>query len=318
VPYVVRRALLVIPTLLGISFLAFALANLAPGDPAEQVLRRTSDRPPTAAEIHVKRKELQLDRPLVAQYVYWAGRAVRGDLGVSYTTRRPVVSELRHRIPYTLQLTVLAALLALAIALPAGIICALHRNRLFDQLARLTSLAGASMPSFWLALNLIVLFAVRLSLVPVAGKGGWQTYILPVVTLAVTPAAVLSRFTRSTMLEILEDDYMRTARAKGLSDWRTVIRHGLRNALVPLLTAFSVSLGHLLAGAVIVETIFVWPGVGKLALDAIQDRDYPMIQGFVLYAGAAFAGINLLVDLLYRVIDPRIFAPGVTSGGGDR
>jgi ABC-type dipeptide/oligopeptide/nickel transport system permease component len=313
VPYPLRRALLVIPTLLGISFLAFALANLAPGDPAEQVLRRTSDRQPTPREIAEKRLELKLDRPLVTQYVSWAGRAFQGDLGISYATRRPVVSELRNRIPYTLQLTVAAALLALAIAVPAGIVCALHRNKLFDQGARLLSLAGASMPSFWLALNLILLFAVRLSMVPVAGRSGWNSYVLPVLTLAVTPAAVLSRFTRSTMLEILEDDYMRTARAKGLTEWRTVLAHGLRNAMVPLLTSFSISLGHLLAGAVIVETIFVWPGVGKLALDAITERDYPMIQGFVLYAGAAFCAINLLVDLAYGVIDPRIRRANVAA-----
>lgn len=314
-PYVLRRAFLVIPTLLGISFLAFALANLAPGDPAEQVLRRTSDRQPTPQEVAEKRDELKLNRPLVTQYVAWAGRAFRGDLGISYATRRPVVSELRHRIPYTLQLTVLAALLALAVAIPAGIISALYRNKLFDQAARILSLAGASMPSFWLALSLIVLFAVRLSMVPVAGRGGWESYVLPIITLAVTPAAVLSRFARSTMLEILDDDYMRTARAKGLTEWRTVVGHGLRNALVPLLTAFSISLGHLLAGAVIVETIFVWPGVGKLALDAIQDRDYPMIQGFVLYAGAAFCFINLLVDLAYGVIDPRIKRAGTRVTG---
>ena len=317
-PYVLRRCLLAVPTLLGISFLAFALANLAPGDPAEQLLRRISDAPPTRQEIIDTREEMGLNRPLVAQYVSWVGRAVQGDLGISYSTRRPVTSELGHRIPYTLQLTVLAALLALAIAVPAGIVCALHRNKLFDQLARLASLAGASMPSFWLALSLIVFFAVRLSMVPVAGRGGLDSYVLPVVTLAVTPAAVLARFTRSTMLEILDDDYMRTARAKGLTEWRTVLGHGIRNALVPLLTAFSISLGHLLAGAVIVETIFVWPGVGKLALDAISNRDYPMIQGFVLYAGATFAVINLLVDLAYGVIDPRIRAAGATIRGPRR
>ena len=314
-PYVLRRALLVIPTLVGISFLAFAFSNLAPGDPAEQLLRRTSDRPPTPAEVTEKRQELGLDRSLVAQYVTWAGRAAQGDLGTSYSTRRPVVSELRHRIPFTLQLTVLAALLALVIAVPLGIVSALYRNRFVDQLARLVSLAGASVPSFWLGLSLIVLFAVRLSLVPVAGRSGLQSYILPVVTLAVSPAATLSRFTRSTMLEVLEDDYMRTARAKGLSARRAVVHHGVRNALVPMLTAFSISVGHLLAGTVIVETIFVWPGVGKLALDAIQQRDYPMIQGFILYAGATFAAINLLVDVAYGVIDPRISAQSSVPGG---
>lgn len=315
--YALRRCLLVIPTLLGISFLAFAMANLAPGDPAVEFLRRISDRQPTPEEVRQVREELRLDESIVEQYGAWVGRAVQGDLGISYSTRRPVTTELGHRIPFTLQLTVLAAGLALLIALPLGIISALYRNRLVDQVARLTSLAGASMPSFWLGLSLIVLFAVRWSMVPVAGRGGFDSYILPVVTLAVAPAAVLSRFTRSTMLEILDDDYMRTAHAKGLTPWRAVITHGLRNALVPLLTAFSISLGHLLSGAVIVETIFVWPGVGKLGLDAIQQRDYPMLQGFVLYAGAAFAAINLLVDLAYGAIDPRIAAAGRGTGGAE-
>lgn len=315
--YALRRCLLVIPTLLGISFLAFAMANLAPGDPAVEFLRRISDRQPTPEEVRQVREELRLDESIVEQYGAWVGRAMQGDLGISYSTRRPVTTELGHRIPFTLQLTVLAAGLALLIALPLGIISALYRNRLVDQVARLTSLAGASMPSFWLGLSLIVLFAVRWSMVPVAGRGGFDSYILPVVTLAVAPAAVLSRFTRSTMLEILDDDYMRTAHAKGLTPWRAVITHGLRNALVPLLTAFSISLGHLLSGAVIVETIFVWPGVGKLGLDAIQQRDYPMLQGFVLYAGAAFAAINLLVDLAYGAIDPRIAAAGRGTGGAE-
>ena len=315
--YALRRCLLVIPTLLGISFLAFAMANLAPGDPAVEFLRRISDRQPTPEEVRQVREELRLDESIVEQYGAWVGRAVQGDLGISYSTRRPVTTELGHRIPFTLQLTVLAAGLALLIALPLGIISALYRNRLVDQVARLTSLAGASMPSFWLGLSLIVLFAVRWSMVPVAGRGGFDSYILPVVTLAVAPAAVLSRFTRSTMLEILDDDYMRTAHAKGLTTWRAVITHGLRNALVPLLTSFSISLGHLLSGAVIVETIFVWPGVGKLGLDAIQQRDYPMLQGFVLYAGAAFAAINLLVDLAYGAIDPRIAAAGRGTGGAE-
>ncbi len=304
--YVLRRCLLLAPTLIAISFLAFALANLAPGDPAEQLIRRTTDHQPTPEEVRSVRHELGLDKSLVAQFTSWVGRAATGDLGISYTTRRPVVSELGRRIPFTLQLTVLAAGLALFLAIPLGIVSALHRNKLVDQAARLTSLAGASMPSFWLGLSLIVLFAVRLSAVPVAGRSGVESYLLPVLTLAVAPAAVLSRFTRSTMLEILEDDYIRTAHAKGLSRWGAVMGHGLRNALVPLLTAFSISLGHLLSGAVIVETIFVWPGVGRLGLDAILNRDYPVMQGFVLYAGFTFAAINLLVDVAYGVIDPRI------------
>ena len=304
--YVVRRVLLVIPTLLGVSFLAFALANLAPGDPAEQFIRRVTDRPPTPEEIVEVRHDLGLDRPLLVQFVRWTWNAAQGELGTSYSSRRPVVDELAHRAPFTLQLAIPAALLALAVALPVGTVCALYRSRPTDQVVRITALAGASMPSFWLALLLILLFAVHLSLVPVAGRGGLSSYALPIATLALEPAALLSRFTRSTMLETLGEDYIRTARAKGLSRWLVVERHALRNALIPVLTYFGTRLGHLMTGAVIVETIFVWPGLGKLTVDAIAARDFPMLQGVVVLAGLTFAIVNLAVDLAYAAIDPRI------------
>ncbi|MDQ4070828.1 MAG: ABC transporter permease [Actinomycetota bacterium] len=304
--YVVRRLLLVIPTLLGVSLLAFALANLAPGDPADQYLRRVLDRVPTTEEIREARHELGLDRPLVVQFVNWTWDAARGELGTSYASRRPVADEVIERAGFTLQLAIPAALLALLVALPVGTICAVYRSRPTDQVVRLTALAGASMPSFWLALLLILLFAVHLSLVPVAGRGGLSSYLLPVATLALEPAAVLSRFTRSTMLETLSEDYIRTARAKGLSRSLVVLRHALRNALIPVITYFGTRLGHLVTGAVIVETIFVWPGIGKLTVDAIATRDFPMLQGVVVFAGLTFAIINLLVDLSYAMIDPRI------------
>lgn len=304
--YVVRRLLLVIPTLLGVSFLAFALSNLAPGDPAEQYLRRVLDRVPTNEEVKETRHDLGLDRPLVVQYANWTWDAARGELGTSYASRRPVAEEVVRRAGYTLQLVIPAALLALLVALPVGTICAVYRSRPTDQVVRLTALAGASMPSFWLALLLILLFAVHLSLVPVAGRGGLASYALPIATLALEPAAVLSRFTRSTMLETLGEDYVRTARAKGVSRWRVVERHALRNALIPVLTYFGTRLGHLVTSSVIVETIFVWPGIGKLTVDAIATRDFPMVQGVVVFAGLTFALINLLVDLSYAAIDPRI------------
>lgn len=304
--YVLRRCLLVIPTLLGVSFLGFALVNLAPGNPAEQFVRRATDRPATPAEIQQVTRQLGLDRPIVVQFVLWIGHAARGDLGVSYSTREPVSRELARRIPNTLEIAVPAALLALAIALPLGSFAAVRRNHLSDQILRLASLAGASMPSFWLALLLILLFAVRLSLVPVAGRGGIDTFVLPVVTLALEPAAVLARFTRSTMLETLGEDYVRTAQAKGLSQRTVVIRHALRNALIPVVTYFGSRLGYLITAAVIVETIFVWPGIGRLTVDAVGQRDYPMVQGVVVFAGASFALINLLVDISYRYLDPRI------------
>ena len=309
--YLLRRILLVVPTLLGVSLLAFALANLTPGDPAEELLRRTTDHPPTPQAVAETREELGLDRPLAVQYVSWLRNAVVGDLGISYDTRRPVATEILHRVPRTLELAVPAALAALVVAVVLGVVAAVNRNRWPDQVLRVVSVAGASMPSFWLALLLIMVFALELSLLPVAGReAGVRSLVLPVLTLALAPTAVLARFTRSAMLETLGDDYVRTARAKGVGGWRVVGHQALRNACIPLVTAFGTSLGHLVSGAVIIETIFLWPGVGKLAVDAILQRDYPMIQGFTLYAGVAFVAINLVVDLSYGAFDPRVRLTG--------
>ena len=313
--YALRRCLLVVPTLLGVSLLAFALANLAPGDPAEQLIRRVSDRPPTDAEIREARRELGLDRPLVVQFGRWVADAARGDLGISYSTRQPVAAELRRSIPRTLELAVPAALLALAVAIPLGSYTALRRGRPADQVVRLGAMAAASMPSFWLALLLVLSFAVTLPWLPASGRGSLSTFVLPVLTLALEPSAVLSRFARSSMLEVLGQDYVRTARAKGLSEWMTVGSHALRNALIPVMTYFGSRLGHLIAGAVIVESIFVWPGIGRLTVDAVAQRDYPMVQGVVVFAGGAFALISLAVDLSYAVVDPRIRLGRKVTGG---
>jgi peptide/nickel transport system permease protein len=312
--FVLRRVLLMIPTLFGISLLTFGLANATPGDPAFQAAQRSLGRTPNAREVAFERRELHLDRPLPIQYVDWVGRALRGDLGVSFASRTPVRQELFRRIPFTLELAVPAMALALLVAVPAGMISALRRNRPVDQIVRLVSLAGACMPSFWLALLLIILFSVRLSLLPVAGRGGLDHLVLPVVTLSTVPMSILARYTRSTMLEALGSDYVVTARAKGSTPWRIVTRHVLRNSLVPLITTAGAQLGFLLAGATVIETIFVWPGVGKLLVDAIAARDYPMIEGFVLYAGVAFVVLNLVVDVLYAAIDPRI----VVGHGGQQ
>lgn len=304
--YAFRRLALVVPTLLGLSILTFVLSNLAPGDPAEEYARRTRDRPPNEEEIQAARVELGLDKPLLVQYVSWVGRLARADLGTSFTTRRPVRSELARGIPYTLELALPAATLALGMAVAFGTLSALYRNRPLDQAVRVAALTGASIPSFWLALLLIIVFAVNLSLVPVSGRGGILALILPTVTLALGPAAVLSRFTRSAVLETLGEDYIRTARSKGAPARRVLLRHALRNALVPLVTSFGLTVGNLMAGAVIVESIFGWPGLGRIGLDSIRQRDYPMIQGFVLYAGLATILVNLAVDLAYAAIDPRI------------
>lgn len=304
--FVLRRVLLMVPTLIGISILTFGLANATPGDPAFVAAQRNLGRTPTPAEVTAQRHELELDHPLVGQYLRWVGRAARGDLGISYATHGPVRKELFRRIPFTLQLAIPAIVVAMLVAIPAGMVSALYRNRPVDQVMRLMSLAGACMPSFWLALMLIILFSVRMSVLPVAGRGGINHLILPTLTLATVPMSILARYTRSTMLESLGSDYVVVARAKGSPEWRVVVRHVLRNSLVPIVTSAGTQFGFLLAGATVIETIFVWPGVGKLLVDAISTRDYPMIEGFILYAGAAFVILNLAIDVLYAAIDPRI------------
>jgi ABC-type dipeptide/oligopeptide/nickel transport system permease component len=255
--YALRRLALVIPTLLGLSVLTFALANLSPGDPAEAFARRTQDRPPTHDEIEAARVRLGLDRAMPVRYVSWVRRLLHVDLGTSFTSRRPVRTDLARGIPNTLALAVPAAALAIVVALLLGTLCALFRNRALDQVVRVVSLVGVSVPSFWLALILIIVFAVHLSLVPVAGRRGPDTFLLPILTLAVGPSAVLIRFTRAAVLESMSEDYIRTAHSKGLAPRLVVFRHALRNALVPVVTAFGISLGHLLSGAVIVESISV-------------------------------------------------------------
>lgn len=305
--YVVRRVALLIPTLLGVTLLAFFLATVAPGDPGEEFARRINAREPTPAEVAEVKKELGLDRPLRTQFVTWIADVARGDLGTSFSSRRPVTTEIVDRIPRTLELAIPATLLSLALAVPLGTLMALYRNRLADQCGRVLSLAGASMPSFWLALLLILGFAVHWDLLPVAGRdAGSVARILPIITLTLGPTAVLARFTRSSMLEVLGTDYVRTAKAKGLRRWRVVGSHALRNALIPIVTAFGNRVGDLLGGAVIVETIFVWPGMGRLMADAAGQRDYPVIQGIVLVSGAFVMLVNLLVDLSYSLIDARV------------
>ncbi|TQM11111.1 ABC transporter permease [Pseudonocardia kunmingensis] len=304
--YVVSRVLLLVPTLFGIALLTFLLANLTPGDPAYSYYTRLNGRPPAEQELVQVRSELGLDRPVAVRFADFVGGAVTGDLGVSYSTRRPVTDELFRRIGFTVQLAIPAAVLALLVAVPAGVLCAVRRNRVVDQVVRVVSLVGASIPSFWLALVLISVFAVQLHLVPVAGRGSPAGYMLPVLTLAMIPAATLTRFTRSAVLEVMGSDHVLAARAKGLRELRVVGNHALRNAMIPLVTAFSTSVAGLFAGAAVVETIFVWPGVGKLLVDAILERDHPTIQGTILYAGVAFAVINLVVDLTYAALDPRV------------
>lgn len=313
-PYGLRRCLIVIPTLVGITILAFALSRLN-GDPAGTLLRQSLGRDPSAEELAAERKALRLDRPVVLQYLDWAGRAARGDLGRSYVRGTPVAGELRSRARNTLRLAVPAALLAAVLGLSLGMVAAVHQNRPIDQALRVGALVAASVPSYWAAFLLIELLAVRMGVLPAGGMAGPRSMVLPVVTLAIGPAAVLARFTRSSMIGTLGDEYVRTAMAKGMAWRRVVSRHSLRNSLVPVLTAFGHTLGRLLAGAVIVETIYAWPGVGSFAVTAIRQQDFPVIQGFVLYSGLVFLAVNLVVDLSYGVIDARV---RVGARGGAR
>jgi peptide/nickel transport system permease protein len=304
--YLIRRLIYLIPIWLGISIVAFTLANLTPGDPARLMLQRQLGRQPTAEETAAVQEDLHLNDPFVVRYVRWLEGAVTGDLGTSYRTGESVLGALVDRFPSTLQIAALGLAFAIAIALPLGILAAVWRNSPIDHLSRIIALLGASMPGFWVAYLLILLFAVKLQLLPVAGTGTWKHLILPSVTLGLAACASLMRLTRSEMLEVLGQDYIRTSRAKGLGPRAVVVRHALRNAMIPVMTVAGMRFAGLLGGAVIVETIFAWPGIGKFVLDSIFDRDYPVIQGFVVFMGTIFLLMNLLVDISYAWLDPRI------------
>ena len=304
--YLLRRLFYLVPVWLGISFVAFSLANLTPGDPARLMLQRQLERQPTPEEVARARDELQLDDPFIVRYVRWLGDAMTGDLGTSYRTGESVLGALIDRFPNTLQITLLGLLAALAVALPLGILSAVWRRSPIDHLSRVVALLGASMPSYWVAYLLILVFAVRMKVLPVAGQGTWQHLVLPSITLGLGASASLMRLTRSEMLEVLGQDFIRTSRAKGLGPRAVVIGHALRNALIPVTTVAGLRFAGLLGGAVIVETIFAWPGIGKFVLDSIFDRDYPVVQGFVMFMGTVFLLVNLLVDLSYAWLDPRI------------
>ena len=303
--YVSRRALHLVPVLLGVSLLAFGVANLAPGDPAEIMLLRQTGQAPDAQSVAHLRERLGLDRPFAIRYAVWLGNAARGELGVSYRTGTPVLRVLAERFPATVELAVSALLVSIAFAIPLGVIAAISRNSVGDNIARLIALLGTSIPSFVLAYLLILVFAVALRLLPVAGYDGWRYLVLPVLTLAIGESAALARLIRANMLEVLGQDYVRTATAKGVPRRMVLVRHALKNALNPVVTLAGIRIGRLLGGAAIVETIFARPGIGKTIVDAIHDRDYPVIQGFVLFTGTVFVLANLLVDLSYAWLDPR-------------
>ncbi len=310
--YVVRRLLLLVPVLLGVSVIIFMVLHLAPGDPAEIMLGSQA----TQADLERLRAELGLTEPLYVQYVHWLGLVVRGDLGRSIWMKRPVLNEVLGRFKATLVLTGAALVLSTLGGLALGILSAVRPNSLLDRFSAVASLFGASMPVFWLGIVLMVIFALWLGWLPASGMfapyGGGDVrdllvhLALPAVTLAAASVTIIARLTRSTMLETLGQDYIRTARAKGVVERAVVLRHGLKNALIPIVTVVGVQAGYLLGGAVLTETVFAWPGVGTLMVQGILARDFPLVQGCVLVVALSFVLINLIVDLLYAWLDPRI------------
>ncbi len=303
IAYIRGRLLAAIPVILGVSVLTFSILHLLPGDPVLVMLGESGGTPERIAEL---RAGLGLDDPIIVQYARFLGNAVRGDLGRSVRTNRPVLDEIGQQAPSTLQLTFSGLGLAIILGVTLGIVAAHYRNSWIDKLSLVLSLVGVSMPSFWLGMLLIFLFSLRLGWLPATGQGGWERLAMPAFTLAVQAMAVIALLTRSNMREVLGQEYMTTARAKGLSDRAMLIRHALKNALIPVVTIVGLQFGALLGGAVIIENVFARQGMGRLAVEAILNRDFPIVQGFVLISGTAYVLINLLVDVSYAVLDPRI------------
>ena len=289
-----------------ISMLAFSLGSLAPGDPAQIILQRRTGDPPSDVEVQQLRREMGLDRPPAVRYGRWLSNAIQGDFGSSYRTGLPVVTELRARFPASLALALTALAAGLAIAIPLAVLSVAARDQVADHGARLAALAGVSMPSYLVGYGLMLLLAVTLGWLPVSGGGDVRHLVLPALTLGLAGAAAITRMLRANLLDELGTDYARTAHAKGLSPLLVLTRHALRNALNPLLTVSALRFGRLLGEAAIIEVIFAWPGIGRWMVESIFDRDYPAIQGFVLYIASVFVIINIVVDVLYRVLDPRV------------
>lgn len=305
--YVARRLMILPALLFGISIISFALLNFAPGDPAEIILRRQNpEEPPLPEAVRALRVQLGLDAPLPQRYGQWLFGVVKGDLGESYRSGTPIMGEMVKRFPATMMLASASLALSLAVSIPLGILAALWRGSYIDVFSRLIALLGAAVPSYVLALLVMLFIAVKLNWLPAIGYGGPSNLILPAIALGAGGTAQLMRLTRASMLEVLQQDYMRTARAKGLAERSVVMVHGLKNGLLPVVTMLGISIGHLLGGTVIVETIFGWPGVGRYAVESILQRDYPVVQAFVLYMAVIFLLANLAVDISYRWLDPRL------------
>ncbi|MEO8275297.1 MAG: nickel ABC transporter permease [Thermoanaerobaculia bacterium] len=306
--FLLRRLAQAVPVTLAVATLVFALIHLIPGDPVAMMLGESAQ----VADISALRAELGLDRPLLEQYGKFLGGLVRGDLGKSLHFNEPVATLIARHYPATAELALAALLAALVVAVPLGMLAAYHRDGWIDRLARLFSLTGVSVPNFWLGPVAMLLFSIHLDLLPVSGRLGWRSLVLPAATLGLALSALLTRMVRTAVAGELGRPYLVTARAKGISRWRVAIRHALKNALIPVVTVVGLQFGALLTGAILTETIFSWPGLGRLLIQAIRLRDYPLVQGCVLLISVTYVIVNLVTDLLYAWLDPRI---RLQSGG---
>lgn len=300
--YILRRILLLIPVTIGVTFIVYSIMYFTPGDPAMIMLGENAPE----AELIKLREEMGLNDPFIVQYGRFLKNAVQGDFGRSYSTKKPVFDEVFSRFPATLKLTVAGLAIALAIGIPVGIISATKQYTLMDSVSMILALLGVSMPNFWMGLMLILLFSVKLGLLPSGGDAGFSAMILPAITLGTGVAAIITRMTRSSMLEVIRQDYIRTARAKGVKEKKVINKHALKNALIPIVTVVGLQFGSLLGGAVLTENVFSWPGVGRLMVDAIKQKDTPMVLASVIFISVTFSIVNLVVDILYAYLDPRI------------
>lgn len=300
--YIIRKLISMIPVLIGLTIIIFLILHLSPGDPVDLIVG-----PNATPEVYENiRRDLGLDKPLITQYFVFVGNLLRGDFGNSILQRRPVLDMIIQRLPVTLEVGAWALLLSFLIAIPTGIIAAVNRNSTIDYAAMIFALIGISMPTFFLGLLLLYFFAFRLGWFPVSGYGTWKHLVLPVIAIGVTDAAVTARMVRSSMLEVIGQDYVRTARAKGLSENKVINKHALKNALIPIITLLGMRIGWIIGGSVILEIVFNRPGIGRLMVDAIFSRDYPVVQGSMLLLTASILFGNLIADILYAVADPRI------------
>ncbi len=302
--YIIKRLVMLIPVLIGVTFMVYLILSFSPGDPAAAIAGDGAD----TLTIEAIRVELGLDKPVIYQYGKYMWNLLNGDMGVSYKTGRPVWDTIMAAAPATVQLAFWSILVAIAISLPIGILSATHQYSIGDNVGMVAALLGVATPNFWLGLMLIIVFSLNLRWLPSGGVGDWKNLIMPAITLGTGDAAMITRMTRSSMLEVVRQDYIRTARAKGVPEKRVISVHALRNALIPVVTVIGLQFGSLLGGTALTETVFSWPGVGRLVVDSIKLKDTPVVLGCVIIMTITFSVISLLVDILYAYIDPRIKA----------